>query len=312
MSHLGLVWVLASASGSPGGTKLAERDSTLKVLLRQRHWQTYATFCAEYDKVASTVDPRLIGTWPSRAQHHRWLSGSLIGLPYPDHCRILEKMFPGWSAAQLFEPYSTGAIAHADHANLESPEPTRTHDRTMLGSYADLEAVFTSRAEFNSLVPVHTLLDNARDIRAVGLSLNMLFQQYPDQKLLDQISRGAHLRCLFLNPTGHAIKAREREEGHAAGDLATLTQLNLKVARKIHESLPVEALGRLEARMYDETIRFNITLIDNTVCVAQPYLPDARGVDSPTFLVRKRTTDMGLYRIFEHVFDSLWDRSTAL
>jgi hypothetical protein len=73
------------------------------LLLRQRHWQSHRTFCAEYDKAALSIDPRLVGIAPSRAQLHRWLSGQLKGLPYGDHCRILEKMFPGWSAQQLFE-----------------------------------------------------------------------------------------------------------------------------------------------------------------------------------------------------------------
>jgi hypothetical protein len=75
----------------------------LKVLLREKHWQTYPTFCKQYDKAAKTVDTDLVGSWPSRAQLHRWLSGELKGLPYPDHCRVLEKMLPGWTAEQLFE-----------------------------------------------------------------------------------------------------------------------------------------------------------------------------------------------------------------
>ncbi|GLY74397.1 hypothetical protein [Actinoallomurus iriomotensis] len=75
----------------------------LKVLLRERHWQTYRTFTAEYDKAAKKVDPSLEGAGPSRAQLHRWMSGDVKGLPYPDHCRVLEKMFPGWTAEQLFE-----------------------------------------------------------------------------------------------------------------------------------------------------------------------------------------------------------------
>src|SRR5262249_9309501 len=84
-----------------GDRVMTAQSVRLKVLLRKRHWQSYRTFCAEYDKVARSVDPRLIGTAPSRAQLHRWLSGELKGLPYGDHCRILEKMFPGWSADQL-------------------------------------------------------------------------------------------------------------------------------------------------------------------------------------------------------------------
>ena len=75
----------------------------LKLLLRQRHWQTYRTFCQQYDEAAAEVDPRLLGSWPSRVQLHRWVSGGLRGLPYPDHCRVLEHMFPGFTAEKLFE-----------------------------------------------------------------------------------------------------------------------------------------------------------------------------------------------------------------
>ena len=77
----------------------------LKVVLRQQHLQTHGSFCREYDKVARTIDPELEGTWPSRAQFHRWLSGELKGLPHPHHCRVLEKMCVGYTATQLFEPY---------------------------------------------------------------------------------------------------------------------------------------------------------------------------------------------------------------
>jgi hypothetical protein len=80
----------------------------LKALLQQRHMQTHSAFCREYDKVAADVDPTLKGGWPSRAQFYRWLSGDLIGLPYTDHCRILEKMFPGWKVDQLFQIHNGG------------------------------------------------------------------------------------------------------------------------------------------------------------------------------------------------------------
>ena len=76
----------------------------LKAVLRQQHLQTHTGFCREYDRVAQTIDPELVGTYPSRAQFHRWLSGELKGLPHPHHCRVLEKMCPGYSAVQLFEP----------------------------------------------------------------------------------------------------------------------------------------------------------------------------------------------------------------
>ncbi|WP_156959414.1 hypothetical protein [Nocardia sp. BMG51109] len=78
----------------------------LKVELRERHLQTHSAFCREYDKIAGTIDPALVGTFPGRTQFHRWLSGSLKGLPYPHHCRVLEGMFPGYTAEQLFERYT--------------------------------------------------------------------------------------------------------------------------------------------------------------------------------------------------------------
>ncbi|MDQ3762546.1 MAG: peptide deformylase [Actinomycetota bacterium] len=80
----------------------------LKVLLRQRHLQTHSAFRREYDRVAAEVDPALKGGWPSKAQFYRWISGELIGLPYADHCRILEGMFPGWKVEQLFQVHEGG------------------------------------------------------------------------------------------------------------------------------------------------------------------------------------------------------------
>src|SRR5215469_16720991 len=91
---------------------MREQPVMLKTLLRERHWHNNSTFCAEYDKAARQVDPRLAGTYPSRAQLHRWLSGTLRSLPYADHCRVLEEMFPGWTAEQLFQP-ATSELAWA-------------------------------------------------------------------------------------------------------------------------------------------------------------------------------------------------------
>lgn len=87
---------------------LSSKPVALKTLLQQRHMQTHSAFCREYDKVAVDLDPTLKGGWPSRAQFYRWLSGDLIGLPYTDHCRILERMFPGWKVDQLFQAHDGG------------------------------------------------------------------------------------------------------------------------------------------------------------------------------------------------------------
>jgi hypothetical protein len=83
---------------------MSEQPVMLKLLLREKHWQNYSTFCNEYDKAARRIDPDLTGRYPSRAQLHRWLSGALRSLPFAGHCRVLEEMFPGWTAEQLFQP----------------------------------------------------------------------------------------------------------------------------------------------------------------------------------------------------------------
>ncbi|WP_433531668.1 DUF5919 domain-containing protein [Micromonospora sp. CA-263727] len=39
----------------------------------------------------------------------------------------------------------------------------------------------------------------------------MLCQDYADRRWLELLQRGAHVRCLFLEPDGESIQSRERE-----------------------------------------------------------------------------------------------------
>ncbi len=82
------------------------QEPALKALIRDRHL-TYESFCREWDRTARGLDHHLVGKWPGRAQYYRWLRGELVnGRPYPDACRMLEAMFPGWSVESLFAPYT--------------------------------------------------------------------------------------------------------------------------------------------------------------------------------------------------------------
>jgi hypothetical protein len=276
----------------------------------------YGVFRAEYDKAARKLDRDLEGTAPSRAQLHRWVSGGLKRLPYTDHCRVLEAMFPEWTADQLFAPCPPDVLTQ--NAN---PPRTASDDRAAgqlqatsrpAEAFADVSAVFPTRGEFTYAMPPHSLFDEAEDIRAAGLSLNLLCQQYPDQRLHHLIENGTKLQCLFLDPDGEAIRAREREEGYTDRHLTTLTKLNIEVLTRLRNRLSAEANDRLLIAVYDETIRFNITLIDGETCIMQPYLPHARGVDSPTFLIERGVTGTGLYDTFDQIFAALWERSTPV
>lgn len=179
--------------------------------------------------------------------------------------------------------------------------------------FADLDAVYSTRSEFISRVPPHAMFDGATDIRAAGLSLNVLCQQYADESLRSLVEDGGTVRCLFLDPAGEAIKAREREEGYNAGHLSALNDLNIKILlQRVRGRLSSGARERLAVATYDETIRFNITIVDGNVAIIQPYLYAARGVEAPTFVLRRQDAGSGLFSAFEQTFTWLWERSTPL
>lgn len=161
-------------------------------------------------------------------------------------------------------------------------------------------------------MPPHALFDTATTIRGAGLSLNIICQQYADGRLQRLLAAGTSMRCLFLDPSGEAIRAREREEGHPTGFLAALTEMNINHLRGIRERLPTEDRERLRFAVYDETIRFHLIFVDDALCVAQPYLPLTRGVDSPTFVIERQAANSGLYPVFDRIFDSMWESGREL
>jgi hypothetical protein len=88
--------------------------------------------------------------------------------------------------------------------------------------------------------------------------------------------------CLFLDPTGTSIAAREIEEGHDPGHLANLTGLNITHLQRVRARLDEPIRDRLRLATYDQTIRFNIIVVkraEMTTAVVQPYLPKTRGLD---------------------------------
>jgi len=299
---------------------MTDEPVVLKALLRDRHWK-YATFCAEYDKVARTLGSELTGTWPSRAQFQRWLAGGLRGLPYPDTCRVLEAMFPGWKVEQLFAPYSEQRAARPPAASAMQPDretapaSAAAMDAASLiaNRYSDVVAVYDTRSEFTAKMPAHTLFDHARSIRACGLSLNLLCQQYAELRLRRLAEGGTEIRCLFLDPDGEAIRAREAEENYDPGTLSDLTRINIRSLQdRVRRLLPEEARSRLEIATYDETIRFNVIVVDEQLAVVQPYLPAVRGVDSPTFVLERKWENHGLFPMFDAVISSLWTRAQKI
>jgi hypothetical protein len=224
-------------------------------------------------------------------------------------------MLTGYTAAQLLGPCPDRAIpapARSSGAKAANPAPQLAPVVPGVEMMAGVEAIFTSRSEFAARVEPRALLDGVTSIRAAGLSLNLICQQIPDQYLLRHLAGGTQLTCLFLDPGGQAIQAREREEQYQPGFLSNLTKLNIEVISRLRDRLPAGVQDRLRLAAYDETIRFNILLAGDRTCVVQPYLPQARGVEAPTLLIRSTSEAGGLYPVFEQIYQSLEERSRPL
>lgn len=244
------------------------------------------------------------------------------GLSADEFAELLEPLL-GWPVTgSVVESWETtavppgdvlvaaGLVTHENPASVPAPYAGDLVGQIIGDRYSDVTAVYAMRSEFVSAMPPNVLFDDAQDVRAAGLSLNVICQQYSEPKLREHIEAGATYRCAFLDPAGYAIKAREAEEGYPAGHLSALNELNIQtLVKRVRDKLSPEAQERLQIRTYDEVIRFNILLIDGQTCVIQPYLPEARGVDSPTFVAQRRWPTAGLYPMFDQIFAALWERS---
>ena len=69
---------------------------------------------------------------------------------------------------------------------------------------------------------------------------------------------------------------------------------------------------RLAGEAGDQVVLDRVLMVDDKIGVIQPYLPQARGVDSPTLLIERRDDGVGLFPVFVQVFDALWGRSKAV
>ena len=89
--------------------------------------------------------------------------------------------------------------------------------------------------------------------------------------------------------------------------------MNISILHRFRaRHLGPDAQARLSLATYDEPCRVNIFLVDNQLCVAQPYLSGIRGVDSPTLLLRRSPSGEGLFPVFQHALSWLWERSSPV
>lgn len=95
----------------------------LKSLLQQRHLHEYSEFVVEYERRAKELDLPRHASAPTKAQYYRWVGGHIQNLPRGYHCMVLERMFPGWTARELFGHTEHQQTPAADDSLLASIAP---------------------------------------------------------------------------------------------------------------------------------------------------------------------------------------------
>jgi hypothetical protein len=91
------------------------------MLLAEQHLKSHSDFLAAYDRCAAQLYPPIPpGYGPAKTQFYQWLSGRMVGLPRNYHCRVLVRMFPGWTIERLFQMADAAPVAARAH-ELDPP-----------------------------------------------------------------------------------------------------------------------------------------------------------------------------------------------
>jgi hypothetical protein len=130
---------------------MVDGPTLLRALSRSRHWQSYDTFKARFERVARALadaegNPTLAVLSVSKRQFERWMAGTLRTQPHPAQCRVLEAMFER-PVAELLSPAadiaSTVVVSAAEpigrsvsHAAVESAMFGRWADSLAMGDLA--------------------------------------------------------------------------------------------------------------------------------------------------------------------------------
>jgi hypothetical protein len=262
----------------------------LRDLLRDRHWQNYRSFCLQYDRAAREVDPSYVGTYPSRAQLHRWQAGGLKSLPYPHHCQVLEVMFPGYSADDLFAPVDGSAPAVPRQRSAEAGVDTGT---VLVETYASRNAV--PRALWDQL------LDGAQERIDVLVYVGMFLTENPAllPTLKAKGAAGAEVRLLFGDPLSREVTRRSLDEGIGKNAITAKIKNALAFFRKIADEPGVEI------RCHGTTLYNSIYRYDDQMIV-NPHVFGAPAPHAPAMHLRRATT-AELFDTYADSFDRVWE-----
>jgi hypothetical protein len=281
---------------------LSVKPVVLKVLLQHRHLQTYRAFCREYDRVAAVIDPTLRGGWPSKAQFYRWLSGDLVGLPFPDHCRILEGMLSGWTVDQLFQVHDGGIDFVPEPATPQAVTPTvRPVSRTGSSDQGvdQVVAFYPHRADTPKHLWMDLLVNAQENIDLFANASLFLPEENPEaiEILKEKAVSGTRVRILLGDPDHPAMELRGREEM-----LFEAIPGRIKMALAYYRPL-VDVEG-VEFRLHGTSLYNSIFRYDDQMLVNQ-HIYGTYGYIAPILHLRK-TAGADLFDTYMKSLELVW------
>jgi hypothetical protein len=285
---------------------MAAKPIALKVLLQKRHLQTYRAFCREYDKAAEKIDRSLKGSYPSKAQYYRWLSGELRGLPYSDHCRILEGILPGWTVEKLFQPH-VGPIDVV-------PDPYLTQGQQLSPSAMPVTPKSDQIAdEIVSFYPHRSdapkqlwmdLLSGAREnIDLFANASLFLPEDNPGAISLikEKAAAGVRVRILMGNPDDPAMTLRGQEE-------RLYEQIPGRIRMALAYYAPLIDIEGIEFRLHGTALYNSIFRYDNHMLINQ-HIYGKYGYLAPLMHLHKRG-GCDLFDTYMDSFEMVWNEES--
>ncbi|MFC7218419.1 SAV2148 family HEPN domain-containing protein [Streptomyces polyrhachis] len=281
----------------------------LRELLVQ-HWPCFEPFLADRRALELSLDELEVAR--NVVSRNRALTEAVLAQAERAAARALDLL--GGTAP------GAGAIPAAGRLAVDAVEEM-AGDR-----YADVVGVHPDRVRLQRQLPVEDLFSDARRIDAVGVSLNLLVQNYSGRRLVRLVEAGCRVRLLFLNPAGSAVRRRERELGLRKGELSRSVELNIRYMRRVRSRVRM-AVGQdpgsaFEIRVFDDTPRFTAYLVDGDrpdgVGVVQTYLRRTRAMETPALVLRSAGRELvhghgggepGLFETYREEFQEAWGDS---
>lgn len=261
----------------------------LKLLLQQRHLATHAAFRREYDKVAATIDRSLVGSCPSKAQFYRWLSGELVGLPYPDHCRILEGMLPGWLAPELFSRQPSASFRSQSAATSKFP--------------GEVVAFYPHRADTPRELWMDLLTGAMSRIDLFANASLFLPEENPDAiRILGQkAAAGVSIRILLADPDDPAMMLRGREE-------RLFDSIPARIRMALAYYRPLVGVDGIEFHLHGTSLYNSIFRYDDQMLVNQ-HIYGTYGYVAPVLHLREQPSG-DLFATYMRSLDMVWNEES--